>query len=508
VSQFELYNAADDLLGRNLKGGHGDKVAVIDRDGTHTYAALADRVDRFASLLRARGLAMEQRVLLCLLDTVDFPTCFLGAIKAGLVPVPVSTMLTPEDYAYLLADSRARMLVVSEELSSVLEPGIDDSPFLDQVLVAGGDGADSLSGAIDGADAAFETAPTRPDDVAFWLYTSGTTGKPKGAMHVHSSLGATAQCYAGPVLGLSNEDIVFSAAKLFFAYGLGNALTFPFSVGATAVLLADRPTPEAVLQVLSAHRPTLFFGVPTLYAMMLNAGQVPSVEESALRLCVSAGEALPENLLLRWREQTGVDILDGIGSTEMLHIFMSNRVGEVKPGTSGVPVAGYQARLLDENRSPVADGEIGDLYVSGPSSAIAYWNLRNRSRRTFQGDWTLTGDKYLREADGSYRCCGRSDDMLKVGGIFVSPVEVENALMSHPKVAEAAVVGAADRDRLIKPKAFVVLGEDEGDCAAMADELIAFVRERLADYKRPRWVEFVTELPKTATGKIQRYKLR
>lgn len=352
------------------------------------------------------------------------------------------------------------------------------------------------------------TADTRPDDVAFWLYTSGTTGLPKAAMHVQTSLAETARCFGRGVLGIHAGDIIFSAAKLFFAYGLGNALTFPFSVGATSVLLADRPTPEAVLSTLRKYRPTVFFGVPTLYAMMLNQGLVPKPEESRLRLCVSAGEVLPEALFRRWLERTGMEIVDAIGSTEMLHMFMSNRPGATRPGSSGQPLEGYEIRLLDDHGRPVPDGEVGDLYVKGPTSAVGYWNRNELSKQTFQGEWIRTGDKYLMSDNGCYRYCGRTDDLLKVGGIYVAPAEVENALLTHAAVAEAAVVGGRDADGLVKPRAFVVLAAGVAPARALEEELITHVRRQLAEHKRPRWIEFIDELPKTATGKIQRFKLR
>ena len=351
-----------------------------------------------------------------------------------------------------------------------------------------------------------KTAPTRPDDIAFWLYTSGTTGRPKGAMHCQADLLATAETYGSSILALQTDDKVFSAAKLFFAYGLGNALTFPFAVGATSVLLAERPTPESIQAITDLHRPTVFFGVPTLYAMMLSNEQLPNT--SKLRLCISAGEALPENIFKRWLETTGIEILDGIGSTEMLHIFLSNVTGHVRPGSSGQPVPGYKAEIRGENGELLGTGELGDLFVSGPSSAAGYWQLPQASKNTFQGDWVFTGDKYILDEQGYYIHCGRSDDLLKVGGTYVSPGELENVLLGHDAVVEVAGVGARDADQLIKPKAFVVLAPQWQASEALAEELIQFVRGMLAAYKRPRWVEFLPELPKTATGKIQRYKLR
>jgi benzoate-CoA ligase len=506
----DSYNAADALIGANLKQGRGERIAVSDAAGRYSYAELSRRVNRFANVLERYGIAMEQRILLCLSDSIDFPSCFLGAVKAGVVPVPVNTLLTPQEYEYMLLDSRARLLVVSRELLDKFRPVLARSPFLETALVSGGEGEGcaALEAELEQAAEEHVTAPTRPDDVAFWLYTSGTTGQPKGVMHVQTSLEQTARCYAQPVLGITAEDVVFSAAKLFFAYGLGNALTFPFLAGASAVLLPERPSPEAVCTVLNEHRPTIFFGVPTLYSMMLNTGALPDPGNSRLRLCVSAGEALPENLFHRWREATGLEIIDGIGSTEMLHIFMSNRPGVVRPGTSGRPVDGYEVRLLNESGGAVPDGEVGDLYVKGPSSALGYWNRLALSRETFAGGWTRTDDKYVSEPDGCYRYCGRADDMLKVGGIYVSPMEVENVLLGHPAVAEAAVVGGNDGNGLLKPKAYVVSAAGIAPTPELAQELIAHVRDVLADYKRPRWVQFVDALPKTATGKIQRFKLR
>jgi benzoate-CoA ligase len=351
-------------------------------------------------------------------------------------------------------------------------------------------------------------AATSCDDICFWLYSSGSTGAPKGTVHLHTHLVRTAELYGLPVLGIAESDVVFSAAKLFFAYGLGNALTFPMMVGATAVLLAERPTPAAVSRVLLQARPTIFYGVPTLYGALLASNDLPTRQELALRRCVSAGEALPEDLGKRWEERTGVEILDGIGSTEMLHIFLSNRPGQVRYGTTGQPVPGYEIRLVDEEGRPVKQGEIGELQISGPTSAAFYWNNRERSRMTFLGPWTRSGDKYVESADGYFTYCGRTDDMLKVGGIYVSPFEVEGALLSHPQVLEAAVIGVADEYGLIKPKAYVVVKTGVSGDEALAEALQRHVKDRLAPYKYPRWIEFIAELPKTATGKIQRFKLR
>jgi benzoate-CoA ligase len=358
------------------------------------------------------------------------------------------------------------------------------------------------------AGADFTAAPTRPDDACFWLYSSGSTGTPKGTVHLQTSLVQTAELYGQAILGVQESDVLFSAAKLFFAYGLGNALSFPLSVGATTVLLGDRPTPAAVCRILRQHHPTIFYGVPTLYSALLASPELPKRAELNLRRCASAGEALPAEIGRRWFEHTGVDILDGLGSTEMLHIFLSNRPGDVRYGTSGKPVPGYEIRLVDEDGNPTAKGEIGELQVAGPTSAAFYWNNREKSRKTFLGRWTKSGDKYIESEDGYFVYCGRADDMLKVSGIWVSPFEIEASLASHEAVLEAAVVGYADENGLIKPKAFVVLRPDISHTPDLTAALQQHVKERLAPYKYPRWIEFVPELPKTATGKIQRFKLR
>ena len=505
------YNAAADLIGRNLEAGRGDKPAFIDVTGTHTYAELDRLSNKAANLLTSRGLRMEDRVLMAMLDTVEFPAVFLGAIKAGIVPIPVNTRLTAADYAFMLDDSRARVLIVSEPILEQFLPHIKNHRFLRTVIVAGADshGFERLSDVLEGQPDSFEVAPTRRDDMCFWLYTSGTTGKPKGAVHLQSHLIATADLYAIPTLGLTDEDVVFSAAKLFFAYGLGNGLTFPMSVGACAILHAGPPEPDAVCRILRENKPTIFYGVPTLFAMLLAGDKLPAPGEHAMRLATSAGEALPADLLRRFKERTGVDILDGLGSTEMLHIFLSNRQGDVKPGSSGTPIDGYRLRIVDDDGNVIDQaGEMGMLEVSGPTSAIMYWNQRERSRETFRGPWTRTGDKYTRDEKGYYTYAGRTDDMLKVGGIYVSPFEVEGAVLKHEKVLEAAVVGHEDKDGLTKPKAFVVLKEGGQPSEALAEEIKALVRNELAAFKYPRWIEFIDELPKTATGKIQRFKLR
>jgi benzoate-CoA ligase len=409
----------------------------------------------------------------------------------------------------MLRDSRAQALIISESLLPAFKPILADQPFLKHIVVSGGPSRyPRLSDLMAAAQARFTAAPTRADDACFWLYSSGSTGTPKGTVHVHTSPIRTAELYGQPILGIRESDVVFSAAKLFFAYGLGNALSFPLSVGATTVLLSERPTPASVCRILRQHQPTIFYGVPTLYSALLASDELPQRDELNLRRCTSAGEALPPDVGRRWFEHTGVDILDGLGSTEMLHIFLSNRPGEVRYGTSGKPVPGYDIRLVNEDGKPVPKGEIGELQVAGPTSAAFYWNNREKSRNTFLGPWTRSGDKYTESEDGYFTYCGRADDMLKVSGIWVSPFEVEAALASHAAVLEAAVVGHADENGLIKPKAFVVLRAATPPTPDLAAALQQHVKNRLAPYKYPRWIEFVSELPKTATGKIQRFKLR
>ena len=503
------YNAAADLVSRNLASPErATKIAFVDDLGTYSYADVAERVDRAASTLRALGLEPEQRVALALLDGIDFVACFLGAIKAGIVPIPLNTLFQPPDFAYILADSRAKVLVVSRELAPALAEAARMAGWSGTVLVSGSDDSDSLAAAFERAAPDGETARTCADDVCFWLYSSGSTGRPKGTVHVHSSMLQTAELFAQGVLGMRESDVVYSAAKLFFAYGLGNALSFPMSVGATSVLSAQRPTPAAVSALLRDRKPTIFCGVPTLYNSLLAYADFPAASELALRLCTSAGEALPEDVARTWSARTGVEVIDGIGSTEMLHIFLSNRPGDVRFGTTGIAVPGYRVRIVDDRGDDVVRGELGELLVAGPTSAAHYWNNREKSRGTFVGEWTRTGDKYLEREDGAYVHCGRVDDMLKVGGIWVSPMEVESTLIAHPAVLEAAVIGVPDEGELIKPKAFVVLRDGISGDDALRDELKAFVKSRLAPYKYPRWFSFETELPKTATGKIQRHVLR
>jgi benzoate-CoA ligase len=507
------YNAAHDLIERNLAAGRAGKTAYIDDAGSYTYGELAARVNRCANAFTALGMQAEERLLLCHLDTIEFPAAFLGAIKAGIVPIAANTLLTTHDYDYMLRDSRARALVVSAPLLPAFAPLLGRHPHLRHVIVSGAeaDSADphhSLQRLMAVAPTSFAPADTTCDDACFWLYSSGSTGAPKGTVHQHSSLIATAELYAKPVLGIRDDDLVFSAAKLFFAYGLGNGLTFPLSVGATTVLMAERPTPAAVFARLERHQPTIFYGVPTLFAALLASPELPARGKLRMRRCTSAGEALPAEIGRRWTEHFGVEILDGLGSTEMLHIFLSNRPGEVRYGTSGMPVPGYELRIVGDDGQPAAAGQVGELQINGPTSAMAYWNNREKTRDTFRGPWTRSGDKYSVDASGYYVYSGRSDDMLKVGGIYVSPIEVESALVTHPAVLEAAVIGRADEEELVKPLAYVVLKGGQAPSPALADELRQHVKSQLAPYKYPRWIEFIDELPKTATGKIQRFKLR
>jgi 4-hydroxybenzoate-CoA ligase len=502
--QPRIGNAADYFVDRHVREGRGDKTAFIDEGRRLTYGELLAETQRFAAGLARAGIRREARIALILLDNVDLPICFWGAIRAGVVPIPINTLLPPELTAYILADSRAELLVISDSLLPALAPVLAGLPYLKTIVVAGGESR-SLAEFL--APGAAPPVDAHADEVAFWLYSSGSTNAPKGVRHVHGSLYATVETYADQVLKIRETDVVYSAAKMFFAYGLGNAMTFPMSVGATTVLLPHRPTPAAVLALMRQHNPSIFCGVPTLYAAMLQHPEIgPGAGSRSLRRCISAGEALPEHIGLAWKAVVGTDILDGIGSTEMLHIFVSNTDEALKYGTSGIAVPGYELKIVDAAGNPVPDGEPGELLVKGASAAEGYWNQRAKSRRTFVGEWTYTGDKYIREPDGFYRYCGRTDDMFKVSGIWVSPFEVEAALASHDKILEAAVVGHEDSDGLVKPRAFVVL-KNPADAPAIP-ELQAYVKQKIGPWKYPRWIEIVDELPKTATGKIQRFKLR
>lgn len=508
----EQYNAAYDLIQRNLEAGRGDKVAYIDDNGSYTFAQVDRLSNQFANMLtQDLGLIREQRVMLCLLDSIDFPVAFLGAIKAGVVPIALNTQLTASDYDYIVHDSGASVTFASPSLMPMFTPLTNDSSRLQRVICVDRNAkqAPLYQQQMQAASELYDCALTCADEACFWLYSSGSTGNPKGTVHIHSSMINTAELYGRNVIGITEDDLIFSAAKLFFAYGLGNALSFPFAIGATTLLMAERPTPDAIIERLRLYQPTLFCGVPTLFAALLAQDNLPSAEEVSLRCCTSAGESLPESIAKAWQDRFNSAIYDGIGSTEMLHIFIANGPGNVRTGTTGQPVPGYEARLTDEHGNTIEEANVtGDLLVRGPSTAQQYWHNRKKSQATFQGAWVHSGDKFYRTEEGFYVYAGRSDDMLKVSGIYVSPIEVEACLSSHPAVLEAAIVGAEDKHGLTKPAAYVVLNQGHAGNDSLTQELQVYTKRLLAKHKYPRWVYYVDDLPKTATGKIQRFRLR
>jgi 4-hydroxybenzoate-CoA ligase len=512
------YNAVTDFVDAPVARGLAEKVAFIDAERSLSYGELQTRTCSFAAALQNLGLRPEERLALLLYDGVDFPVAFWGALRAGIVALPLNTLLTAEQYAYILGDSRAAAIAVAAPLAGTLVPILDRLPRLRTIIIVG-DGADRHApfagrdvlgfAHLAGRHAPPFAAPTLSDEVAFWMYTSGSTGEPKGVKHVHSTLMAAARLMGQRVIGIRQDDVVFSAAKLFFSYGMGNAMAFPMSVGATTVLLSQRPTPDTVFDIMRRHQPTVFYGVPTLYASLLaHTDMCRGAGSDRLRLAISAGEPLPRRLGERWRAVAGVDVLDGIGSTEMFQTFLSNQQGDVRFGTTGKPVPGYELKIVDEHGNALADGEIGELVVRGPTAGESYWNQRAKSRRTFAGEWTHTGDKFFRDTDGYYHYCGRTDDMFKVSGMWVSPFEVEAALASHEAVLEAAVIGKEDADGLIKPKAFIVLRNGYVADEHLLQTLRVHVKSCAGPWKYPRWIDVRPDLPRTATGKIQRFKLR
>jgi benzoate-CoA ligase family protein len=490
-----------------------DAPAYIAGDETVSYRALAEQVGRTGQVLSDLGVEMEQRVGLLLLNQIEFVTAFFGAARIGAVPTPISTAVTVDEQVFLLADSRARALVVNAALWDRIRERRSELPWLRHVVIVDGEpqapGEIAFQDAFSAAIGIAPDAPTGPDDVAFWLHTSGSTGTPKWATHIHRNMDFAERHYAAPVIGLTPNDVLLAGGPCFHAYPLGLTTYFALARGACVVLNRERSTPARMFELIARHGVTVFAGVPTLYAQMLAAaesGQPANLGK--VRVCLSAAEPLPAELLRRWQDRFGVDILDGIGTTEALHVFLSNRIGDIRPGSSGRALDGYEIRLVNDADEDVADGEIGNIVISGGSLFTGYWNRVDVSRRVLQGRWYHTGDKYSRDADGYYWYHGRSDDMLRVSGHWVSPAEVESALIAHPSVLEAAVIGKADADELIKPKAFVILREGVERSESLAEELKDHVKATIAPYNYPRWVEFVDELPKTATGKIQRFKLR
>jgi benzoate-CoA ligase family protein len=507
----DQYNLTTHFVDRHIAEGRGDKTAIVCGDMKITFDQIASDVNRVGNGLRELGIQEEQRVLLLLPDCPEFVAAYFGSIKIGAVPVPTNTTLHSSDYAYFLDESRARILIVHSSLYSRVEPAFSQRKYLRHVIVVGEPQPDRLAWGewVAASSPELRAAQTNKDDVAFWLWTSGSTGLPKAAVHLQHDWHYCCEYYARGVLDISEDDVTFSSSKLFHAYGLGNALLFPFHVGATTVLHPDRPKASAILQIAQETRPTLFFSVPTLYAAMLQETDHNNPYDlHSVRLAVSAAEPLPGDIFRRWKERFGTEILDGIGSTEVLHIYLSARPGKVKPGSTGQPVPGYEIRIIDEAERDLPPDETGDLIVRGESTAPYYWNRRKLSAERMRGQWFFSGDKYWRDADGYFWYAGRSDDMFRVSGQWVSPIEVENALIEHSAVLEAAVVPYEEETSLHTAKAFVVLKQGAVGSEALIRELQEFVKMRIAPHKSPRRIEFCDELPKTAAGKLLRYLLR
>jgi benzoate-CoA ligase len=508
----EYYNITSKLIDATVEKGFGDKIAVYYQDKTYTYKEMQSMINRVGNALLLLGVHMEERVMLVMYDSPEAMASFYGAIKIGAIPIPINYMYTKDDFRFLLNNSRARTLICHEDFVEEIDSWRDKFKYLENTIVLGKKTKSFQVGFHDMVDrCSDQLAPafTTFDDAAIWLYTSGSTGTPKAAVHLQHDVFVCLENYAKGVLGINQNDILFSASKFFFAYGLGNSFIYPAGLGASTVLLPDRPLPDSIFAAITKYKPTIFFGVPTLYANMLAVKDAEKKYDlSSLRICTSAGEALPKNIYAEWKAKFGLDILDGIGSTELMHIFISNRPGDVMPGSSGKIVPGYTAKIVDDKGAEVPDGDLGNLQVKGDSMAAYYYRQHDKSKSSMLGEWFNTGDKYYRDAEGYYYYCGRGDDMLKVGGIWVSPIEIEDTLMSHPAVLETAVVGREDESGLIKPKAYIVLKAGYTPSEELGKEIQAYVKKSIASYKFPRWVEFVKDLPKTATGKIQRYKLR
>lgn len=507
----ERLNAAALFVDVHVAEGRGEKTAILCGQSTVTYADLHQGVNRLGNALKELGVRMEERVAILLPDTPEWVFAFFGAMKIGAVAVPMNTMLMPKDYEYLLNDSRARVLIVDPSLLDRVTEIHGNLKHLQQVIVAGDEveGHLGLQSVMQDSSASLEAVDTSKDDMAFWLYSSGTTGFPKGAVHLHHDMIVEADLYAKQTIGLEESDVSFSVAKLFFAYGLGNGLYFSLRVGGTTVLLPGRPLPETVFEVIDKYRPTVFYSVPTSYAALLHTAE--KTERTSLervRMCISAGEPLPKPIYEKWLDRFGVEILDGIGSTEILHIFISNRPGKAKAGSTGQIVPGYEAKIVDDHDRELPAGEVGTLLIKGDSIASGYWNKHEATKKTFCGQWINTHDKFMVDKEGYYWYAGRTDDMMKVSGQAVWPADVESVLQEHPAVLESGVVGVPDKEGLIKPRAYVLLKDGYNPSPELARELQDFVKKNTAPHKYPRSVVFVDALPKTATGKIKRYKLR